>query len=110
MIKTFLIILLLCTSCSKLKIKTSKNFPITTSQIEKDTKSIEVKVTKNFYLWGLIPNEHELLLDKELLKIGVKRLSALEITELSEGKDTWMKILSFGLFLPQTYLITGKTD
>lgn len=110
MLKTFLIFILLCSSCAKIKIKTSKNYSLTTSKIENDTRDVKLQVTKHFYMWGLMPSQHELLLDRELLKIGVKRISSFEITETPSQNNVWMKLLSFGLFLPQTYIITGKTD
>lgn len=68
---------------------------------------VEVVLEKSFYLWGSIPAQHQIELDKEFQELG-----AVGVARISFEKDqTWSQwflgMISFGLYWPVEIRIQG---
>lgn len=110
MSKIFLYIFafILC-SCSTTNIKSKNNIPLTFASEEESTKDIKTSVTKEFFLWGMIPRSHDLYIDDALAKRGYDKVTNLVVTQKNRTSDIVWTILSFGVYLPQTFEISGKS-
>lgn len=68
---------------------------------------------KEFYLWGLLPKEHVVLVDEEMSKAGLISAANITIEEYQTSSDKAWSWISLGLFIPRTYKVRGfgiKTD
>ncbi len=52
-------LIFLITGCTSVQFKSSKIIPITFKEKDKHIKEVKVTVSKQFFLLGLIPNQHE---------------------------------------------------
>lgn len=96
-------------SCSTTNIKSRNNLPIKFSHVEANTKEVNVSVTKEFFLWGMIPNAHDLYIDEALANRGYDSLGDLVVTHKNSTSDIVWMLLTFGVYLPQTYHIKGNS-
>jgi hypothetical protein len=74
---------------------------------DEHTQDIEVKVDKEFFLWGLFP-KHEVFIDKELVDSGAETASSVMITNSQSMKNTLWTLFTFGVYYPQTFTINAK--
>lgn len=73
----------------------------------------EISGKKEFYLWGLLPKEHDVFIDKVLSEAGLVSAANIQIEEYQTTGDKLWSWISFGLFIPLTYKVRGfgiKTD
>lgn len=104
----FIFALSLC-SCSTTNIKSNDNLPITFTADEEHTKEVKAVVTKEFFLWGMVPASHDIYIDSVLANKGYDKVSSLKVTQKNRTSDVVWSILSFGVYWPQTYEIQGKS-
>lgn len=62
---------------------------------------------KEFYLWGMIPAKHSVSIDRDFLKAGGRELSNISFAQYKTSYDSWMALLSFGLYTPVHYYVQG---
>jgi hypothetical protein len=96
--------------CSRLRLKSSETKSVTFREIEGHSKPVKIKVKKEFYLWGMLPKEHDLDIAKVMDEKGVGVISSLEVSETNVYDNAFYAILTFGMYIPKTYLIEGKTQ
>lgn len=96
-------------SCSSVKFKSSDIIPISFEENENHKLDIKEKIETPFYLWGLLPSQHIVEIDKEFEKRGYTEASDLEIIEVDKRKKFAWMILSFGLYYPQTFELVAKS-
>lgn len=109
---SWIVLLLSLASCSAVQIKSSlsNNSSISFEKQNKNhDKSIDVKVTKDFFLWGLVPRQHEIILEKELGNKGYSEVSEFNIIQKNSSIDFLWMVLTFGVYYPQTYHLKGKS-
>jgi hypothetical protein len=104
-----LLISIVLIGCSRLRLNSSNTKSVTFREIEGHTKPVKIKVKKDFYLWGLLPKQHDLDISKVMEEKGLGIISSLEITETEVYDNALYSIISFGMYIPKTYLIQGKT-
>lgn len=73
------------------------------------TKDVSTSVTKEFFLWGLIPKSHDLYVDEAMANRGYDSIANLVVTQKNTTSDVVWSILSFGVYMPQTYQIKGRS-
>jgi hypothetical protein len=96
-------------SCSSIKFKSSHQISTSFDEREFQTKKVSVEVEKTFYMWGLVPGEQVIEIDKLFSKKGFDSVSSIEIKETkTKSKTLWM-FLTLGMYYPQHYSITAKT-
>jgi hypothetical protein len=99
---------LLLVSCSAIHIKSNNQFPVSFEKQESHTKEVTLDVTREFFLWGLVPTKHEIIVDDEFVKNGHENVADLMVTGKNTHKDVIWSLVTFGLYMPQTYQLTGK--
>ena len=60
-----------------------------------------------YYLWGLIPGDQELSLDKEFESLGLVSVGNIKIEEYQSMWNFLKSIASFGFYIPMNYRITA---
>lgn len=96
-------------SCSTTNIKSKNNFPIKFESIDGDTKQVSTSITKEFFLWGMIPRSHDIYIDEVMANRGYESIGDLVVTQKNTTSDIVWSLVSFGVYLPQTYEIKGKS-
>jgi len=71
----FLFILFLFSSCTTIHFRSQNSVPISFEGNPKHKREVSIAGHKNFYFWGLEPEEHEVFIDEEVRKAGHDSLS-----------------------------------
>ena len=66
-----------------------------------------VKKEQLFFLWGAVPKEHKVPIDKILADAGIKSASKIKIREYQSFTNSLVSVLSLGLIYPVNYEISG---
>lgn len=106
----FLFILGVVSSCTTIHFRSKNSIPVTFEGNPQHRKEISVVGHRHFYFWGLEPEEHEVFIDEEVRKAGYEGISKLIIYEQKNPQDMLISFLTFGLYLPRGYTITGFTS
>ena len=106
----FFLSLFMLISCSSISFKSSNI--ISTSFDYKDDKQSEVSVeiSKPFYMWGSVPSEQVVEVDKVFVSKGFKEISNLEIKEVYTAKKFMWMLATFGMYYPQTFMLSAKAN
>ena len=106
----FIILIFFCNSCSSIQFKSSEIIPVTFDTNETETKDISINVEKSFYLWGLIPVNEVIEVDKVFEEKGIREVSSLSIKEVKQKrKGIWM-FVTLGLYYPQVFELSAKVN
>lgn len=109
MTKLFSILcLFLIIGCSSISFTSQDTVPVVFGKKENHTRDISLKVTKEFYLWGLFPDSHKLRVDKEFGERGHDSIAEFEIEEKSVGRDIAWAVFTLGFYMPKSYVLKGK--
>ena len=102
--------LIFISACSSVTISsnTSSN-SIVFGPKAKHTRDISIKVQKEYYLWGLVPDTRELRLDREFAERGTNSVAEVQIKEEPTGTDLAWTLFTLGFYAPRTYVLKGKT-
>jgi hypothetical protein len=84
--------------------------PVTFEGNPEHQKEISIVGHKDFYFWGVEPEEHEVFIDEEVQKAGYDGISKVVIYEHKNPQDILISFLTLGLYLPRGYTITGFTS
>jgi Bor protein len=103
-----LVVLLLLTSCSTIEFNTSGKETFYLSPRPGSEKLIEVKVTKDFYFWGLTPKKgmRDFDLEDELDGYGVNQPSYVAVEQSFSFKNVLYTVVTLGLYCPVDYRVT----
>ena len=102
-----LLFILVFASCSSIQFKSSEIIPVSFNKDTDVKDKLDLDVEKSFYLWGLIPSQHTVEVDKVFEEKGAFSVSQFSIKEVqTKKKGLWM-ILTAGLYYPETYRISG---
>lgn len=104
------VLLGLVASCTTIHFRSKNDIPVSFEGNPKHKKEVSIVGHRNFYFWGLEPQEHEVFIDEEVRKAGYDSISKLIIYEQKNPQDMLISILTFGLYLPRGYTITGFTS
>lgn len=106
----FLILLGSLTSCTTIHFRSNNSVPVTFEGNPKQQKEVSIVGHRNFYFWGLDPEEHVVYIDEEVKNAGYDGISKLIVYEHKNPQDMLVSILTFGLYLPRGFTITGFTS
>ncbi len=106
MIKVFFIVLFF-TSCSTIHYKSENKIPVFLSTQKDCQKLVQIKGKKHFFLWGLYPKYHEVYLDRLAKQFNYKKIAKIIIEEGKTWDDLLWSFLSVGLYVPNSYSISG---
>ncbi|MBD66609.1 MAG: hypothetical protein CME62_15460 [Halobacteriovoraceae bacterium] len=94
--------------CSSIQFNSTAIIPIKFDENKNHFKNVKYKVTKSFYLWGLLPDTNTVSLDKVFEAKGLSSVSSLEIQEVETFKKAGWMVATLGLYYPQTFLLKAK--
>lgn len=81
--------------------------PVSFEGNPKQQQEVSIIGHRNFYFWGLNPEEHVVYVDEEVRKAGYDGISKVILYEQKNPQDILISFLTFGLYLPRGYTITG---
>ncbi|MEI8346947.1 MAG: hypothetical protein WCG27_05745 [Pseudomonadota bacterium] len=68
-----------------------------------------VEGQRDFYMWGLYPVEHKVVVDQEIHSAThLARPSALSIEEYLSPSNMLFTFITLGMYCPRNYRLTGK--
>jgi hypothetical protein len=102
-----ILLLAFLASCTTIHFRSNNTVPVTFDGNSKHLKEVSIVGHRNFYFWGIEPEQHEVYVDEEVRKAGYDGLSKLIIYEQKNPQDILISFLTFGLYLPRGYTITG---
>ena len=95
-------------SCSSVKFKSSQSISTSFDVRDFQKKDVSIELSKAFYMWGLVPGEQEIEIDKLFGKKGFDSVSSIEIKETeTKTKALWM-MLTLGMYYPRSFEIRLK--
>jgi hypothetical protein len=106
----FLFLLVLVSSCTTIHFRSQNSIPVSFEGNPKHRREVSIVGHKQFYFWGLEPEEHEVFIDEEVKKAGYDSISKVIIYEQKNSQDILISFLTFGLYMPRGYTITGFTS
>lgn len=70
----------------------------------------EVKSHRDFYLWGLYPIDHTILLDEELASLGATEAVVIKfgIDNSKYWSSFFYQLFTFGMYRPEYFYIKAK--
>ena len=107
---THVLIFSLAAGCSAIEIKSKNKIPISFTPLRDHVQEFKVKTRREYFLWGSVPGNQDLYVDKIVASRGIESLAQVRVYEFSSGADTFWTIVSLGLYSPKTYVIEGKTE
>jgi hypothetical protein len=107
----FLFILLAgMVSCTTTQFRSKNTIPVSFEGNVNHRKEVVIEGHRYFYFWGLNPEEHIVYVDDEVRKAGYDGISKVIIYEQKNPQDMLISFLTFGLYLPRGFVITGFTS
>lgn len=104
----YFIIFLFITGCSTtIEYTSDGKVPVFINSKSSHPVKFEMREKLDFYLFGHYPKIYKVKLDDLASKYGYFSISGLEIREYQNVGDTILSVLSLGLYLPRTVIITG---
>lgn len=105
-----LVLLGVMASCTTIHFRSNNSVPVTFEGNPNHRKEVSIVGQRDFYFWGIEPEQHEVYVDEEVRKAGYDGISKVIIYEQKNPQDMLISFLTFGLYLPRAYTITGFTS
>ncbi|WP_408095405.1 hypothetical protein ACJVC5_10215 [Peredibacter sp. HCB2-198] len=105
-----LFLLVMVASCTTIHFRSKNTIPVSFEGNPKHQKEVSITGKRDFYFWGVEPEEHEVFIDEEVRKAGYDGMSKLIIYEQKNPQDILISFLTLGLYLPRGFTITGYTS
>lgn len=105
--KLLISFLLMVSSCTTIHFRSNNSVPVSFDGNPKHQREVTIVGQKNFYFWGTDPEHHEVYIDEEVRAAGYDGISKLIIYEHKNPQDMLISFLTFGLYMPRGYTITG---
>ena len=102
-----LLFLMSAVSCTTLHFRSQNSIPVSFKGNPNHKSEISIVGHRSFYFWGLNPEHEEVIIDEEVRKAGYDGISKLIIYENKDPQDILISFLTFGVYLPRAYTITG---
>jgi len=108
--KLLLSFLVIVSSCTTIHFRSNNSVPVSFDGNPKHQREVSIVGQKNFYFWGTDPEHHEVFIDEEVRAAGYDGISKLIIYEHKNPQDMLISFLTFGLYMPRGYTITGYSS
>ena len=102
-----LILLAIISSCTTIHFRSQNMTPVTFEGNPKHQNEVSIVGHRDFYFWGVEPEEHEVFIDEEVQRAGYDGISKLVIYEHKNPQDILISFLTLGFYLPRGFTITG---
>lgn len=107
---SFLVLAGLFVSCTTIHFRSNNSVPVSFSGNPEHRKEISIEGKRDFWFWGIEPDHQEVFIDEEVRRAGFDGLSKVVVYEQKSPQETLISFLTFGLYLPRSYTITGFTS
>ena len=97
-------------SCTTIHFRSNNSIPVQLDGNANQQTEVTITGKRDFYFWGLDPEHHEVFLDDVVRKAGYDGLSKLIIYEKKTPQEILISFLTFGIYLPRSFTITGYTN
>lgn len=101
------ILLPFISSCTTIEYSSKKVIPTHISVTKNHINRQSISGTKDFYLWGLVPEKHSVFIDDNMRDIGFVSSANTRIEEFQTFKQKMYSIISMGMYIPKSYKITS---
>lgn len=101
----FFLTMLLLQSCAKISFQSNNITPSYISTKPKHSHRISLVGVRDFYLWGLIPNQHVVNLSEVLSAGGLITGAGLTVEDYQTFEDKVWSVVTLGLYLPRHYRV-----
>lgn len=106
----FFFIICMTVSCTTIHFRSKNTIPVSFEGNPAHQKEVLIEGHEDFYFWGIEPENHVVYIDEEVRKAGYDGISKLIIYEQKNPQDMLISFLTFGLYLPRGFTITGFTS
>jgi len=96
---------LVLSSCAELRIHSRGHIPVWIGPKPGHNHYIEIEGKRQFFLWGLVPDVHEVNIDDELHEAGLLSAANVSVTIEQSWGSFFKEILSLGIYVPREYKI-----
>jgi hypothetical protein len=104
------VLLFASVSFTTIHFRSNNSIPVSFEGNPKHLREVSVTGARHFYFWGVNPEHHEVFIDEEVRKAGYDSISKIIIYENKEPQDILISFLTFGLYMPRAFTITGFTS
>lgn len=104
------VLTLVNSSCSTVEFNTNGREPFYVSAHPKSEKLVEIVRTKDFYLWGLLPEVHQFNLQDETKYEGLYNPSYLTVEQVFSFKNVFFSLVTLGIYTPVDYKVSLLSD
>ncbi|GEM_PF-977929 len=101
--------LIVFSSCTTMHFRSNQSIPVSFEGNPNHQKEVTIEGTRSFYFWGVDPDYQEVFIDEEVRKAGYDGISKVIIYEPKNPQDQLISWLTFGLYMPRGFVITGFT-
>ena len=105
-----LLLLVLTFSCTTIHFRSNNSVPVSFEGNPKYQREVSIEGRRNFYFWGADPEHHEVFIDEEVRQAGYEGISKIIIYEQKNPQDILISFLTFGIYMPRAFTITGFTS
>lgn len=96
--------------CTTIHFRSNNTVPVSFQGNPDHQKEVMIKGQRDFYFWGLQPEHEEVFIDEEVRQAGYDGLSKAIIYEHKNTQQTLISFLTFGIYMPKGYTITGYSS
>lgn len=107
---SFFFLAMFFAGCTTIHFRSNNTVPVTFAGNPEHRKEVSIEGKKDFWFWGLEPEHQEVYLDEEVRKAGFDGLSKVIVYEQKSPQEILISFITFGLYLPRSYTITGYTS
>ncbi len=97
-------------SCTTIHFRSNNSIPVSFEGNAKYQREVSIEGRRNFYFWGVDPEHHEVYIDEEVRQAGYEGISKVIIYEQKNPQDILISFLTFGIYMPRGFTITGFTS
>lgn len=98
--------MLMVSSCSSLEFNTNGRDPFYVSAQSGSERIVTVSKTKDFYLWGLLPETQDFNLQDETKNEGLYNPSYIILEQYFSFKSAFFTVITLGMYIPVDYKVT----
>ena len=109
----FLIVLMsaaVFSGCTTIHFRSNNAVPVTFTSDPSHQKEVVIQGKRDFFWWGVDPDFAVVFVDEEVKRAGYPALSKTIIYEQKNPQDILISFLTFGIYLPRAWTITGYTE
>ena len=100
----------LFTGCTTIHFRSNNTVPVTFLGNPEHQREVVIEGKRDFFWWGADPDFAVVFVDEEVKRAGYTSLSKAIIYEQKNPADQLISFLTFGIYLPRAWTITGYTE